>query len=171
MRSSSTDFKLLRVFFIALFLSAGFSSAWAAEDGTPGLKNAPDGFAGLKWGDPPDKLGDEAIMFNEGKPGGLEAYVMPGESLAWDDFRINEAVFSFKNNKLILVRITFLNSTDVKKLTDYAMEKYEAPSLTKNRNGGVAYVWDDEETGVTLQIYPDKLPELGLINHRLAMLP
>jgi hypothetical protein len=135
----------------------------------PPLKDAPEGFAGLKWGDPPDGLEGDATLFDEENSKGPEQYVLQGEDLAWDDFRISEASFSFREKKLVLVRLTFINSADAEKLKDHLIEKFGNPSLVKEINGGVSRLWEDEEIGVTLRIFPGKPPELGIMNHKLAM--
>jgi hypothetical protein len=142
---------------------------YAAEEielSMPPLKDQPDGFAGLKWGDGAGKLAEEGIMFSEGN---AEQYVVPGDGRTWEGFAIDEIKFSFKKNQLVMVRLSFAESVKPDKIKDFAMKKYAEPSLESNRNGGTSYVWNDDDFGVILQIRPQSVPQLSLMNHKLAL--
>jgi hypothetical protein len=143
---------------------------YAGEVGlkTPPMKDRPDGFAGLKWGDSADKL-DDYIMFSESASGGPEQYVVPGDGREWEGFAVDEMKFSFKKNQLVMVRLSFAESVKSDAIKEYALKKYSDPSLESKRNGGVSYVWNDDDFGVILTIYPQKNPEISLMNHKLAM--
>jgi hypothetical protein len=147
-----------------------FPSIGAAADDLPPLtlKNSPDGFGGLNWGDSAKKLGDDKILFNEGKSDASQSYTIPGEGIKWDDFEISDVNFFFRYDQLVMVRIYFTDSTDTEQLKKHAMEKYDEPTLTKTDDGGVSYLWRDEVIGVSLQIYPNRLPRVSLINQELA---
>jgi hypothetical protein len=134
----------------------------------PTLKNRPEGFAELKWGDPSSKMSAENIYMAEGGSSS-EMYVMPGGDITWDDFPINDVNFMFTRDQLVMVRISFLDSIDVKKLEKHVFDKFEKPSATKKINGGTVNLWEDEEVGAVLQLYQGKLPVLILMNHELAM--
>jgi hypothetical protein len=172
----STRFSSLFRFFIisaaALLLLPAISGTAGAGDVLeiepfPPLKNRPEGFAGLTWGDPSSKMGAESISMAEGGSSS-ETYVMPGGDIMWDDFSINNVNFLFTRDQLVMIRISFLDSIDVKALEKHVLDKFEKPSSKKNMNGGTVSLWEDEEIGVVLQLYKDKLPTLVMMNHKLA---
>jgi hypothetical protein len=134
----------------------------------PPLKDRPDGFAGLKWGDPADKL-EGYIMFSEAESGGPEQYVVPGDGKAWEGFAVDEIKFSFWRNQLVMARLSLADSVKPNDVKEYAMKKYGAPSLESKRDGGVSYVWNDDTFGVILTVYPSKKTEVSLMNHKLAL--
>jgi hypothetical protein len=134
----------------------------------PPLKDRPDGFAGLKWGDPADKL-EGYIMFSEGESGGPEQYVVPGDGRTWEGFAVDEIMFSFRRKQLVMVRLSLADSVKSDEVKEYAMKKYASPSLESKRNGGVSYVWNDDDFGVILTVNPSKKPEVSLMNHKLAL--
>jgi hypothetical protein len=137
------------------------------EISIPPLKERPEGFAGLKWGEPSEKLGEDKIMFSEN--GNTEQFTVTGEDLNWDGFAINDARFVFSKNQFTVVRISFEDSVKTSQLKSHVMSKFDKPSLETERNGGTAFVWNDADLGVILQIYPNKAAELTLMNHRLAL--
>ncbi|MDR0615435.1 MAG: hypothetical protein LBG29_01390 [Synergistaceae bacterium] len=132
----------------------------------PPLKDQPDGFAGLKWGDSADKLADQGLLFGEGSS---EQYVVPGDGRTWEGFEIDEMKFSFKKNQLVMVRLSFAESAKPDSIKEYAMKKYDKPSLENKRDGVTSYVWNDDVFGVILRIRPQSVPELSLMNHELAL--
>jgi hypothetical protein len=155
---------------LALLAAAMYQPVYAASDDAeiriPPLKERPEGFAGLKWGDPSENLGDDKITFSEN--GGDEHFTVPGEGLTWEGFAINDARFSFSKNKLTVVRISFADSVKTSQIKSRVMSKFDKPSLETERNGGTAFVWNDADLGVILQTYTDKAAELILMNHKLA---
>jgi hypothetical protein len=134
----------------------------------PPLTDRPDGFADLKWGDPPDKL-EGYIMFSESESGGPEQYVMHGDGRTWEGFAVDEIKFSFQRSQLVMVRLSLAGSVKSDEVRDHAMKKYAEPSLESKRDGGVSYVWNDDDFGVILALHPSKKPEVTLMNHKLAL--
>lgn len=169
---------LIRIFFIfsAAFILLTAISACAGLEETPEpldiqalpqLKNRPEGFEELKWGDPSSKMNAEDISMHEGDSVS-ETFVLSGDGISWDDFAINDVNFLFTKDQLVMVRISFLESVDEGKLKKHLLKKFEKPSVTKEANGGTVTLWEDEEIGVVLQLYSGKLSMLVLMNHKLA---
>jgi hypothetical protein len=157
------------LFVFCLLTFAEASSELGATLELPPLKNRPEGFGGLVWGDPPEKLDAGRITFSESEDPDSETHTISGEGLAWGDFQVNDARLQFRRGKLVMVHVWFIESTDTEKLVDYAMEQFEKPSIEKSADGGgKIYLWDDEEIAAILNIYPDKLPRLALMHHGLA---
>jgi hypothetical protein len=155
----------------AALIAAGLCGALYAEEidfKTPPMKDRPDGFAGLKWGDSADKL-EDYIMFSESASGGPAQYVIPGDGREWEGFVIDEMKFSFRKNQLVMVRLSFTESVKSDEIKEYALKKYSKPSLESKRDDGVSYVWNDDDFGVILTLHPQKNPEISLMNHRLAL--
>jgi hypothetical protein len=66
---------------LAVILCGPPCAAGEIELNLPPLKNRPDGFAGLKWGDNAGRLGDDGIMFSEDE-GSSEQYIVMNHKLA-----------------------------------------------------------------------------------------
>jgi hypothetical protein len=157
---------LAAIAFCATALCGGLYAGEISLD-LPPLNEGPEGFAGLKWGDPADKL-DDYIMLNEGESGGSELYIVHGDGRTWEGFAVDEIGFSFRRNQLVMVRLSLAGSVKSDDVRERAVKKYAEPSLENQRGGGVSYVWNDNDLGVIITLHPSKRPEVFLMNHTLA---
>lgn len=107
---------------LAIFTILVFCSASAAE-----IKNSPDGFRGVKWGDPPSALGDRDKV--EGTPL-LSTYIKKGDALSFGDAEVKEIEYTFVRDRLFAAAtITVKYKRDCDRLKDALVAEYGTPSL------------------------------------------
>ncbi len=69
------------------------------------MKNSPDGFRGIKWGDPVSALGNKQNIRFEGQADGFDIYTRTTDKLAFGDVPLEFIIYFFCNDKFVLVGI------------------------------------------------------------------
>lgn len=115
----------------------------------PQMKNSPDGFRGLKWGDPATKIQGRKIVEDSGY---LKIFVDPKAKLSLGNVPLESINYVFCKNRLMGVDLRFSNShfQDMKQIlyTQYGQPISEKPHIDR-------FGWLDDNAMVNLEKYLD----------------
>jgi hypothetical protein len=93
------------------------------------IKNRPDGWGGIKWGDSPEKFGKHGVLIErDGKR--LEVFKKTKDTAVLGGVRIIEIRYYFVDNKLAMIDFLCAKSTKPE-LLSYAVEEFGKPQLTE----------------------------------------
>jgi hypothetical protein len=104
------------------------------------IKNRPDGWNGIRWGNTPNALGPRRSMTANNTAMGVQ-YIIPGETAVLGKAQIKEIKYYFKEN--ILIAIDFLYpETEKNELMNYVSEKFGPPQFEGLNE--TKFVWFDD---------------------------
>lgn len=129
---------------ISLWFLAVIILMFSLADITFAFQNEPDGFRGLKWGDPPT----EDMVYIAMMEGGLKFYKLPNEKLHIGDAWFYKISYSFFGppEKFMRVDLYFYGERNYKLLESICQGKF-GEETTK---GFHEHVWISPETTVVL---------------------
>lgn len=143
---------------LALSLVFALCSAGAAE-----IKDSPDGFRGIKWGDPPAKLGAREKL---GEVEVLSTYTRKGDKMSIGEARLNEIRYLFVQDRLFLgVVIEAKEKLNCDKLMDALTARYGKPVDDGAENAlrwiddalNISYMYDRSEETAIVHIHSKKM--------------
>lgn len=106
---------------LAVFAALILCSAGAAEI------NAPDGFRGVKWGDPPSALG---VRDKVEENSSLSTYIKKGDNMSFGGAQVKEIEYTFVRDRFFAAAaITVKNRRNCGELKDALIAEYGAPQL------------------------------------------
>ncbi len=127
-------------------LVGAFFMLQALSLGAMAFQNEPDGFRGLKWGDPPGENMEYIGDFNG------NGYEVPDDKMKIGDVNLRRIVYHFYENRfyLVAVHFVFLNNYDLLKII--CEERYGMKTVDRYYN----LRWISQEVFVTLSYKPGK---------------
>lgn len=90
------------------------------------MKNSPDGFRGIKWGDPTSALGTQNNIKYEGESGGFDIYTRTNDKLSIGDVSLDFIAYYFCNNKFVALAFD-CKSSDSDMIMRIFRERYGDP--------------------------------------------
>jgi hypothetical protein len=136
------------------------------------LPYRPSGFWGVKWGDSPDKIGDEKKLIKENKAKHIIVYELQNElqkkGIFFRGYDVERLRFVFFHNKFVVFTIYFKNKYAKDTLLPSFEELLGQPLLIHPKNSDARYIWMDNEFTVDLNIYSNAPATLTFFNNSLA---
>lgn len=122
---------------------------------TPGLafQNEPDGFRGLKWGDPPT---EEMEFFMEFA--GADTYLLPDDKMALGNANLYMIAYTFYKNQFLGVGLYFKGEDNYDLLQTICEERYGEDEMDE---GFYEVTWQGQKGYVTLEY--DYVEEKGYL--------
>ena len=136
----------MKKIFLALLLilvSSSFASA------NKPIKNSPDGFRGMKWGDPLSALGKTAEFVHEEPVFGFKYYSKTDEDLSFGSAQLSSINYTFWKGQFISVGLRCKTPSDFPAMKAAAIEKFGKP--VKPDNSIEKYTWQDDNVLITLE--------------------
>lgn len=141
---------------LALSLVFVLCSVGAAE-----IKNSPDGFRGIKWGEPPAKLGARDKL---GEVEVMSAYTRQGDEMSIGEAELNEIRYMFVQDRLFLgVVIEAKNKFNCDRLREAMISGYGEPSDDETDD---ALWWIDDAVTICYQYDRDEESAIVYINSK-----
>lgn len=132
-----------KISFAILLIFVFCSVAFAA------IKDSPDGFRGVKWGDKPTALGASKL---EEEAYGIQIYTRHKEKLKIGEANLTEILYFFNEEKFICVTIESKGSNNIKALKTALTLRY-GEDFIESPHGEL--IWGDWNAMVVLQT-PEK---------------
>jgi hypothetical protein len=117
------------------------------------IKNRPDGWATLKWGDAPSSLGNEGHVVSQFTDG-MVVYGRQNETAILGNAEISDIKYYFKDEKLVMIDFVCEATSGNQRLLDYAIEQFGQPQLIEVNND--QYGWLDDYLNVFISMYSGK---------------
>lgn len=143
MGTTSVDVKKI-VF--ALLLILVFSPVAGANKP---IKNSPDGFRGIKWGDPLSALGKTDGHVYEEPVFGFKLYSRVDEDLSFGSAQLSSVSYAFWKGQFINVGLHCKTPSDFPAMKAAAIERFGKP--VKPDGSIEKYIWQDENVLITLE--------------------
>lgn len=123
------------------------------------FSNSPDGFRGIKWGEPSTSLGERKLV--TGPPDYIKCYKKPEDKMSLGEIPLYEISYMFCEDRLIQVTIRTRSEyySDLKQLLT---GRYDEPSLPLDRIVINECEWLDEDAYVTLRNMDSHPLKLGI---------
>lgn len=111
------------------------------------FQNEPDGFRGLKWGDPPteDMAYWELVV-------GLDLYILPGEKLSLGEAKLEIITYCFYEDRFMEVNLHFLGLENYKLLMEICRTKFGKEVEHSASN----LYWVSSQSEVSMDYLPSK---------------
>jgi hypothetical protein len=126
----------------------------------------PDGWGNIKWGEPPEKLGDDRIFLRSYKTNDknitMYVYKKQNELKKLGDFKIDEVLYTFANLKLDRAVIVFEKDMPFEKIKKFLVDRYSKPSTEDNSNAGWAG-WYDLSTNTWILLTKEEGQNLKIL--------
>lgn len=119
------------------------------------MKNSPDGFRGIKWGDPVSALGETARLIEEDKLSEAEFYLRTDEEMSLGGASLHTVAYVFWKGKFTTVIIRCNGSSDFDALKAVAVERFGTP--VKPNRFIESYGWLDDNALVSVSKNPATL--------------
>lgn len=117
---------------------------------TAEIKDSPDGFRGIKWGQSPDALGKNcSLVMNEGK---LRVYLENDDKLRIGDAEITSVMYGFWDNKFMSVVIKAEGLSNSKALKAEMIARHGEPHSQPDK-AEENYRWYDDNAVITYTYY------------------
>lgn len=117
------------------------------------FQNEPDGFRGLKWGDPPT---EEMEYFMEAA--GADAYLLPGDKMALGNADLYMVAYTFYENQFLAVALYFKGEDNYDLLQMICEERYAKNEMDE---GFYETTWQGQKGFVSLNY--DYMEEEGYL--------
>jgi hypothetical protein len=135
------------------------------------LPYKPNDFGGVKWGDSPDKLGDEKKFIRENRQKQIVVYDLSTKNVFFNKYRAGKTRYLFSYNQLVSVRIYFQNKhgKDDLLLPHFA-ELFGQPIISESdkKTSVTRYIWMDNEFTIDLSMHSKSNWTLDIFNDHLA---
>jgi hypothetical protein len=148
---------------VILLILIGQTIAHALD--LPSLPNKPVDFWGMKWGDSPDKLGNDKVLFKKNQKLHGEAYDIKRNNISFEGFQVSKVHYVFYYKKLTRVTIT-INHENADYIYTRIKKRFGKPVPIWEREL-VKYVWMDNEIIIVLKIPVKSFPTLEFGNREL----
>lgn len=125
----------------------------ALSVGAFAFQNEPEGFRGLKWGDPP---GEEMEFFMESV--GTDIYILPNDKMALGNVALYMVVYTFYKNQFFAVALYFKGEDNYDLLQTICEERYGEDEVDE---GFYEIMWQGQK-GLVLLSY-DYVEEEGCL--------
>jgi len=114
--------------------------------GLPSFQNSPDGFRGIKWGDPPSTLGNyESLSGNDEY---MKIYTRPDDKMRLGEVRLYNIYYIFYLDRFMGIHITTV-SEYFSELKDILITQFGEP---KQKNPNIEeYTWVDSKAVMVLE--------------------
>ncbi len=113
------------------------------------IKNSPDGFRGIKWGDPISALGKTDGSLYEEPVFGFKYYSKADEDLSFGSAQLSSINYTFWKGQFISVGLRCKTPSDFPAMKAAAIEKFGKP--VKPDNSIEKYTWQDDNVLITLE--------------------
>jgi hypothetical protein len=126
------------------------------------IKNRPEGWNEITWGDPPESLGKARKFLGEIPEFGTQ-YTIKNELLFFDNAKIEKIKYYFNDNKLTIIEFIF-KGTEGKEILRSAVEKFGSPQF--NGINDDIFAWFDDVICVYLNFAP-RWNQFGFMRYML----
>lgn len=113
--------------------------------GSAAIKDSPDGFRGIKWGQSPSALGKYTLLAHTG---GLGYYLKNDDKLKIGDADLTSIMYIFWENKFVMAVIQTEGSGNSNALRTAMIARYGEPEHGQN-NANESSVWHDDNIVIT----------------------
>lgn len=127
------------------------------------IKDSPEGFRGIKWGNPPSALGEAAIVIENHDVIKITVYSRQGDKMSLGSAELVVIGYVFWDNKLMGVAVR-ANHGEFENLKDVATEKFGLPEPPGEYVD--AYSWGDDK--VFIHLKESYEPELLIVSIPLS---
>lgn len=134
---------------IAMILALAICTAASANKS---MKNSPDGFRGIKWGDPISALGKTAQMVEENKVDETKFYIKTDEDLTLGGASLSAIAYVFWREQFATVMIRCKSPSEFEALKAVAVERFGTP--VKPNRFIESYGWLDDNAFVSVSQNP-----------------
>jgi hypothetical protein len=123
----------------------------------------PEGWGNIKWGDAPEKLGDDRILLSSykitSKDINMEIYKKQNELKMLGDFKIQEIIYTFANSKLDSMVVIFRENMPFEKIKKFLVDQYSKPIV----EDGSITAWHDLTTNIGISLVKEKGQNLKIL--------
>ena len=132
----------------------------ALSVGVFAFQNEPDGFRGLKWGDP---VGEEMEYF--GDISGSKGYILPDDKMSIGNAELYMIVYQFYEDRFLGVGLFFRGEKNYNLLETICKERYGEKELEE---GFYEFDWTGQKSWIGL--YYDIIEETGFLSLSSAVI-
>ncbi|MDR3280877.1 MAG: hypothetical protein LBT23_10225 [Synergistaceae bacterium] len=150
---------LLALLFSQILLCAANADAFSFA--IKPVTNRPDGWGGLVWGDPPEKLGESRVRTDTAEDN-KEAYIREGETTNLGAAAIGRVKYHFFDGRLAAVDFTSLDQSEDIPLLDYASREFGDIQIVSADDD--LCEWFDNEIEIYLVSLPNQPAVLRIIS-------
>lgn len=130
------------------------------------IKDSPDGFRGIKWGDPPSALGANTLIE---EAYGIQTYEKHNENLMIGEVNLTAIAYLFQEKKFIGTAITSKGADNGIALKTALLLRYGA-EFNEIPGGLVGLVWDDMNATIAYQYLPEHNTTLVVIANAITFM-